>query len=324
MRGRSTVMRESFRSTRPNCAFAANVLYRLWPPERDTDTRELIAEGLLERVPRNGRTWYAVNYNKVEGPLPEVCFFSNRQQEIAATVQRVRALLEEEGVLPIDIKILCTNVDGLRRKLAEALRKDLHPLGIRVEVRTSDSFPTDQNVLVLSTVHSFKGHEAEVVLVPGLDLFRPHKPDEPHHSWLYVALTRARSFMSCSCLQSSAHPKGQEIVEVVQSAWEDQEELPAVAPVESPLDELRELQDRLPKDHQEWLQKVSKRFQLQFGPLEDPQKGVLAQPLFWCAENGTKWACFLPPEPAKAVRYRLEDHEIQVLAPGATPWDEKR
>lgn len=54
MRGRSTVMKESFRSTKPITEFALNVLYRLTSMKESTDHKELQTRGLIERSERLG------------------------------------------------------------------------------------------------------------------------------------------------------------------------------------------------------------------------------------------------------------------------------
>src|SRR5581483_5869723 len=57
MRGRSFVMEESFRSTKPITEFALNALYRLQPEELNGDHGELIERGLIEKIDRNGEGW---------------------------------------------------------------------------------------------------------------------------------------------------------------------------------------------------------------------------------------------------------------------------
>ena len=49
MRGRSDVMRESFRTTRPILELALNLCDRLRPLERDPDIREQLRLGLLDK-----------------------------------------------------------------------------------------------------------------------------------------------------------------------------------------------------------------------------------------------------------------------------------
>ncbi|MCC6511619.1 MAG: AAA family ATPase, partial [Pirellulaceae bacterium] len=65
MRGRSSVMKESFRSTRPITELALNVLYRLQPPHSNPDHKELVARGLIEREPQSAIEWWRVRFNQV-------------------------------------------------------------------------------------------------------------------------------------------------------------------------------------------------------------------------------------------------------------------
>ena len=69
---RSTVMKESFRSTKPITELALNVLYRFNPPESDPDHKELVAKGLIEKTARTLRgeekDWWIVRFNHVDGP----------------------------------------------------------------------------------------------------------------------------------------------------------------------------------------------------------------------------------------------------------------
>jgi len=68
MRGRSTVMKESFRSTKPITEFALNVLYRLSSMEESSDHKELQTRGLIERGERLGKDWWNVRFNQIDGP----------------------------------------------------------------------------------------------------------------------------------------------------------------------------------------------------------------------------------------------------------------
>jgi len=63
VRGRSTIMKESFRSTKQTNEFAANVLFRLSDASDSSDYRVLVSSGLLEVEEINGREHWRVNYN---------------------------------------------------------------------------------------------------------------------------------------------------------------------------------------------------------------------------------------------------------------------
>src|SRR5208283_337906 len=97
LRGRSTVMKESFRSTRPITEFALNVLYRLKPPESDPDHKELIDRGLIERTKRNGKDWWLVRFNQVNGPTPIVKLgFPDADTEFKALAKQIITWVKEE------------------------------------------------------------------------------------------------------------------------------------------------------------------------------------------------------------------------------------
>jgi superfamily I DNA/RNA helicase len=69
-------------------------------------------------------------------------------------------------------------------------------LGASVVLETSQSFTTDRRTVVVTTPHSFKGYDAEVVFVAGADGFCA---GGVLASTLYVALTRARSVLEIYC-----------------------------------------------------------------------------------------------------------------------------
>src|SRR5262249_30444968 len=106
MRGRSTVMKESFRSTRPVTEFALNVLYRLQPPEADPDHKELVRLGLVEQTARKAGPWWNVRFNQVEGPAPIYKKFASLDEQIEALGKQVVRWVRDEGVKPGDICIL--------------------------------------------------------------------------------------------------------------------------------------------------------------------------------------------------------------------------
>ena len=66
MRGRSTIMRESFRSTKPITELAVNVLNRLSDEEARKDHKELVNLGLIESTTRAGEAWLNVRYNQIK------------------------------------------------------------------------------------------------------------------------------------------------------------------------------------------------------------------------------------------------------------------
>ena len=100
MRGRSTVMTESFRGTRPIVETAQNVLYRLQPPGNDPDHKEAVDRGLIEPTIDGEQTWWRVHFNQVEGPRPRFRCFPTWQRQATAIAEDLRRLIVNQKVQP--------------------------------------------------------------------------------------------------------------------------------------------------------------------------------------------------------------------------------
>ncbi|MBI2481762.1 MAG: AAA family ATPase [Planctomycetia bacterium] len=201
MRGRATIMKESFRSTNPVTEFAVNMLHRLSPSSTRQDQAELMSMGLMERIERNGQEWLAVKYNQVFGPKPIFRKFTNVEQELQSIGSHLKYLITKEGVSPEDI---CLIYNG--SKAVELLESRLGPamaeIGVELSVQTSRSFQRQKNTLLVTTSHSFKGYEAEVVLIPCADHYVTGDNQILANN-LYVAMTRARSLLAVYSLDES-------------------------------------------------------------------------------------------------------------------------
>lgn len=225
LRGRSTVMKESFRSTLPINEVALNVLHRLQPPDDDPDHRELLERGLLAAEVRNGRKWWCIRYNQIDGPLPELRCFGSRSSEAEALARRVRALIEHEGVRPEDLRVI-TNGDDVRQLLLKELASALSPLRVAVADVRRRTFEARPDTVIVTTAYSIKGHEAEVVLVAGADRFAAADPGKPGKektlaSALYVAMTRARSVLYVSTIERPPATPAGELVRALRTSFED-------------------------------------------------------------------------------------------------------
>ncbi|MEO0604695.1 MAG: hypothetical protein AAF211_24895, partial [Myxococcota bacterium] len=130
--------------------------------------------------------------------------FVDRGAELRALADRVHTWVADEGVLPGDIRVLA-NSPEVREAAATVLTDRLGPLGATVESQARTTLSTGPHTLVVTTAHSFKGHEAEIVAVPGADRFVVRSEDPPRilGRALYVALTRARSVLYVSGSASS-------------------------------------------------------------------------------------------------------------------------
>lgn len=193
MRGRSTVMKESFRSTKPITELAVNVLDRLSDEGERHDRQELLSLGLLKRTTRNGEDWFDVNFSQVSGPKPIYHSFAARSQEVSAIASHLKHLIEQDGISPTDI---CVIYNGRASSILESqLAPRLAAFGVELSMQKNRSFERKGNTLVATTAASFKGYEAEVVVIPCVDHFVAPEGKLLSNS-LYVAMTRARSLLA--------------------------------------------------------------------------------------------------------------------------------
>lgn len=191
LRGRSTIMKESFRSTNPICEFALNVLYKLKPSELNSDHQELVNLGLLKLI--EDRQKWKVHYNKVDGPQPKFFEYDNLNDEIEAIGDHIQDWVEKEGVTPNDITILYLG-KNIPKRIMKDLGMELAKIGIQMQWQTSSNFNVAENTIVMTTPHSFKGYDSEIIVIAGADQFASND-DEIRARSLYVAMTRARSIL---------------------------------------------------------------------------------------------------------------------------------
>jgi superfamily I DNA/RNA helicase len=201
LRGRSTIMRESFRSTRPITEFAVNLLHRLSPAADLHDHKELMSLGLVELTERNSQDWLRVNFNQVHGPRPYFHQFDNRDDEIAALGNHISSLVVKENVAASDICVIY-NGKSIARLLETKLAPRLAEIGVELSIQTNRSFERRPNTLLVTTSHSYKGYDAEIVLIPCADQFVTHD-GQILAANLYVAMTRARSILGIYSRRSS-------------------------------------------------------------------------------------------------------------------------
>jgi hypothetical protein len=201
MRGRSTIMRESFRSTQPISELAVNLLHRLAPESDLHDHKELIGLGLIERTERGGEEWLRVRFNQVQGPKPFFQRFNSRDAEMTALGNHITHLISKEGVSPSDI-CLIYNGKSVVRLLETKLAPRLAAIGVELSVQTNRPFERQPNTLLATTSHSYKGYDSEVVLIPCADQYTT-RDGQILSANLYVAMTRARSLLGIYALNRS-------------------------------------------------------------------------------------------------------------------------
>lgn len=201
LRGRSTIMRESFRSTQPITELAVNLLHRLSQATDLHDHKELMSLGLIERTVRGHHEWLSVRFNQVQGPKPFLQRFDSRDAEMTALGNHIAHLITKEGVSPSDI-CLIYNGKSVVRLLESKLAPRLAGLGVELSVQTNRPFERQPNTLIVTTSHSYKGYDAEVVLIPCADQYTT-QDGQVLSANLYVAMTRARSLLGIYSVNSS-------------------------------------------------------------------------------------------------------------------------
>jgi superfamily I DNA/RNA helicase len=214
MRGRSTVMKESFRSTRPITEFALNLLYRLLPPREDPDHRELLERGLVVEGHAGKRPWWRVRFCHVDGPRPQVELFGSRDAELETLGQQIEKWIRNEGVRPRDIRIIANRLSHCG-KIEATLTPVVKRAGAKIIAQASEQLTSSDDTIVVSTPHSFKGHDAEIVAVACADGF-VHKAGGILATNLYVAMTRARSVLWVSGKGSDANTEGARLTRIIQ------------------------------------------------------------------------------------------------------------
>jgi hypothetical protein len=211
MRGRSDVMEEGFRNGRQIVEAALNLVHRLTGDLlRDPDLRELHRRGLIAASQRRWEPWWEARFCPDDGEEPAVYVFEDEAAERAFVARRVRELIDE-GVRPGDLRVVCLSADQ-RRAVVEALRAAVPEVAVR-EVR-QEGFVGLDDVIAVTTPHSIKGYDAEVVLVLGADRFVAR--GEALVSTLYVAMTRARTLLVLTAVRREGQPEeGLRIAEAV-------------------------------------------------------------------------------------------------------------
>ncbi|OWK45500.1 DNA helicase II related protein [Fimbriiglobus ruber] len=313
MRGRSFVMQESFRSTKPITEFALNVLYRLQPSEKSGDHGELIDRGLIERIDRSGEEWWNVRFNQTHGPVPIVKLYTEIDAEFDALGGQLISWIVKDGVPPNDICILY-NSQTIRIRLESQVDAKLRTVNARLEVQVGKAFTRDANTVVASTAQSFKGYEAEIVVIAGADKFVAKERGILANN-LYVAMTRARSVLAVFGYRGSSEG-GNRIMSVLKECHTLLTEVPAVQAESSMLDVAEELLRKIGVKHRAWLKSVLKKQTIEQDPIYADDGEVIADPLFWFDQDGIQYACFVEG-PKQAIANRLEDAGIKVLLPGA-------
>ena len=315
VRGRSTVMKESFRSTKPITEFALNFLYHFRPPDSDPDHKELLKRGLVEETTRNGHKWWDVRFNQVDGPKPIYRKFPRYEVEFEAIGDQILEWVQKEGVQPKDICIIYHG-DWTAKTLLNCVTEKWKNAGIKAIVEKSRPRRVENDTVVLCTANSFKGYDAEIVLVAGIEQFVAQKEILPHH--LYVAMTRARSVLALFGW-ARADDNGRKLVAVVEQCLNNLLVSQKVELSASRLDEFHDLLGAIGDEHKKWLEDIFTTRWVEQEPLLSSAGEILAEPLFWFKDDERVYACFGKSEPSTYTLHMLEDAGIKVISPGQLP-----
>lgn len=212
LRGRSTIMRESFRATHPIAELAINVLNRLTPQEKQQEQQELLELGLIEKCERDGEEWLRVHFNEIQGPKPIFQSFDSRSAEIERIATHLKHLISNDGISPSDICIIY-NGNSVATLLESKLAPKLTEIGVELSIQVNRTFERQENTLVVTTSNSYKGYESEVIIIPCVDQFVAGDGQILANN-LYVAMTRARSLLAIYGLRASG-PASSKITQTI-------------------------------------------------------------------------------------------------------------
>src|SRR5581483_2145324 len=116
--------------------------------------------------------------------------------EFAAIGDRIVSWIKTDGVRPKDIRILYIGKNISDKWLPEVVKPKLNAIGVNFLVQTGEAFVGDDRTVVATTPHSFKGYDAEIVVIAGADQFYINSEKLILASTLYVAMTRSRSILA--------------------------------------------------------------------------------------------------------------------------------
>lgn len=317
MRGRSTVMKESFRSTKPITEYALNILNRFQHLDKDPDHKELVERGLIESTHKNGNLWWDVRYNQVNGPAPIYHKFGSLQKQKDALVEQIIRWIQEDGVKPGDICILCND-----RNLRDQIQKELAPQLRVINADAVTKAGQGENFVVVSTLHSFKGYDAEIVVVAGTERFLGKVGDirEILANNLYVAMTRARSLLAIFAYgRERPDQQTNHLITTMEQCLDCLLESPKVEREISNIEAFEDVLDALGDNHRNWLEKLWKRHQIQQERIIASDGEILGEPLFWFKAEDRVMVCFGKQMPGRHTMFKLEDNGIEIIQPSQEP-----
>jgi len=311
MQGRSTVMKESFRSSQPIAEFGLNALCRLEPPGTDSDRQELVDRQLIEPCAVDGTDWWKVRFNQVGGPKPYVSIHASPTDEFSSIAREICNLVFNEGVLPGDICLVFMS-DHVEQMIQQRLNPLLAQRSLRAVVQRSHLTPLGRNEIRATTPHSFKGYDAEIVIVPSVNCYRAR--GEALSSALYVALTRARSLLYVHG-HHDGNATGARILSVLQTCDRILGTRLSSGDENGDADRVEDLVRSIGEEHRDWLMKLNLTHSLKTEPIRYKRK-IVAEPIFHFQANGHTWICLGEHPPSTSVLDQLKSLSAQFIRPG--------
>lgn len=198
MVGRSFVMTESFRNTRPIIEPSFNVLTGSLARSGKgaqkgfTDIAYLKQKGVVRQ--RENNSFETLFAKRVDGLQPKTHRFSSIQQENRWLVGQVKWQIEDQEVRPEDLLIL-TYHRHRAEAVARELRRVFQPDLIQLATFEKDEAFGSRGRLTVSTVASAKGLDAYSVLLISAQDFADHVTGR---AAFYVGCTRSREHLAIS------------------------------------------------------------------------------------------------------------------------------
>ncbi len=310
MQGRSTVMKESFRSTKPINELAFNLLYRLVPDFHDPDHKELIEHELIEHLESADCSWWRIRFNQVYGPLPTFAVFDDPDEEYRAIARDIKTLITKDKVQPNDITILY-NGDSVKDRLVYILQRELSQHGWEFSVQKRQSYERMRNTVVITTPYSFKGHESEIVYLASVQSFAISSENILAKA-LYVGMTRARSLLKLYG-HHTHKPRQLFLLQTLRECLEELQRQCSQASLTSRLDLANGVRQVLGPKHSDWFESLLKQHDVCFDPIHLDEETLLAEPLFWYVTGDEAFAFFGEGQVGDGLSKSLQEHGYQLL-----------
>jgi hypothetical protein len=196
--GRSAVMTQCFRNTRPIVESAFNVLYgtcAATATKVPTKSFGDIASLEQKRLILNDGGFWRIKFTPRGGSKPRLSLAENIQRENGQIVSRLKWLIEEQEVRPEDILILTfqnSRVTQLAAAIDAAQILGVAAIHNAAAKDKKDATLGQNGCLTVSTVASAKGYDAYCVLLASANEF---KTDVTGRASFYVGCTRAVEYL---------------------------------------------------------------------------------------------------------------------------------